>query len=214
MLSSAAVPLVGVLLTLTGGWLVTTRVTDRWDRVKKARELDLAAAQDFQRLYGEFFAVWKIWAAVNEGAHSAERPNGMAWALLERASVMEGGIEALLAKVCAERILSDSDIEALGSLRQAFQQLRETIRHNRNLPWYSSGTAEYVALKNLAVFMSGLLTRGKSARRLPPPEAAATAFRSITDNRFESDWVKVAQRQFPPTQQPANAAGIRRHVHD
>ncbi|WP_439657752.1 hypothetical protein ACSHWB_35935 [Lentzea sp. HUAS TT2] len=198
----------GVLLTLAGGWLVTTRVTDRWDRVKKARELDLAAAQDFQRLYGEFFAVWKIWNAANEDVHAAEPPDGVVWALLERASVMEGGIEALLTKVCAERILSDSDVEALGSLRQAFQQLRKSMRRNRKLPWHFSGAAEYVAMKNLAVFMSSLLRRGKSARRPPSPEAAATAFRSITDNRFESDWIKIAHRQFPSTQ-PANGASIR-----
>ncbi|MEV6180561.1 hypothetical protein, partial [Streptomyces sp. NPDC052015] len=46
-------------------WLVTTRVTDYWDRVKKDREMYLAAAQDFQRLYGEFFAIWKTWSTLN-----------------------------------------------------------------------------------------------------------------------------------------------------
>lgn len=58
------IPLATVLLTLMGGWLVTTRVTDRWDQVKRRREMDLAAAQDFQRFYGEFFSIWKAWNTV------------------------------------------------------------------------------------------------------------------------------------------------------
>lgn len=141
--------------------------------------------------------MWKIWEAARQGEHSAERPKELVWGLLERASDMEGGIEALLTKVCAERIPTDSDVEALGSLRQAFQQLRETIRDNRDLAWYSSGATEYFAFKSLSVFMSGLLARGTSTRKLPSPETAAAAFRRTTYNRFEHSWIEIAHRQFP-----------------
>jgi hypothetical protein len=53
------------VVTLAGGWFVTTRVADHWDQIKKRRELDLAAAGDFQRLYGEFFSVWKAWDSIS-----------------------------------------------------------------------------------------------------------------------------------------------------
>ncbi len=39
----AVAPIVGVVLTLAGGWLIGQRVSDRWERTKKQRELDLAA---------------------------------------------------------------------------------------------------------------------------------------------------------------------------
>ena len=64
MITSIVVPLAAVALTLFGGWIVTTRVSDHWDQIKRRREMDLASAEEFQRLYGEFFAVWKTWNAV------------------------------------------------------------------------------------------------------------------------------------------------------
>jgi hypothetical protein len=60
----ACVSLVTVAATLAGGWLVTTKVTDYWDKIKKNREMNLAAAHDFQRLYGEVVAIWKTWNAL------------------------------------------------------------------------------------------------------------------------------------------------------
>src|SRR5262245_2452620 len=64
VISTVVVPLAAVVLTLAGGWLVSTRVSDRWDQIKRRRESDVAAAEEFQRLYGEFFAVWKSWNAI------------------------------------------------------------------------------------------------------------------------------------------------------
>jgi uncharacterized protein with ACT and thioredoxin-like domain len=58
-----AVPTLGVaLLTLLLGWLVGTRITSRWEEDKKRRELRLEALSRFYELYGEFYAVWKLWA--------------------------------------------------------------------------------------------------------------------------------------------------------
>ena len=46
----------GVVAVLAGSWLVLY-----WNTRQKQRELDLSTAQTFHRLYGEFFAVWKLW---------------------------------------------------------------------------------------------------------------------------------------------------------
>lgn len=195
MLISTTMPLLTVLLTLAGGWLITTRVSDRWDRVKKVRELDLTTAQEFQSLYGEFFSIWKVWSSVQQGSELPSPSQDLSWDLLKRASAMEGRVEALLAKVCAERLLTNSEVEVLGSIRQAFQQLRETIQENEDLPWYSSDTREYMAFKSLAAFTSGLLARGRGLRKLPTWNVASANFRTITDNRFEYEWVAVANRE-------------------
>lgn len=124
-----------VAATLSGGWLVTTRVTDYWDRVRKNRELNLAAANDFQRLYGEAVAIWKTWNGLN-GYYTAAfaPPEDAKWTCLLRATAVEGQLESLLAKVSAERFLSRDDIAVLGGLRQAFKSLRRAIRADRPIP--------------------------------------------------------------------------------
>ncbi len=119
IIQSVIVSLVSVLTTLGAGWFVTTRITDHWDQVKKNRELNLTAARDFQRLYGEAIAIWKAWNAM-KGSHTAPfaPPQNARWDCLLRATAMEGEVESLLAKVAAERVLSDGNIAMLGGLRQ------------------------------------------------------------------------------------------------
>ncbi|MGC7096538.1 hypothetical protein ACPZ19_17815 [Amycolatopsis lurida] len=191
--SSVTTPLLTVLLTLTGGWFVTARVTDRWDRVKKIRDLDLASAAEFQRLYGEFFAIWKLWNFVRDREGPEQPKPDSTWELLSRAAEMEGGIEALLTKVAAERELSDREVARLGALRQAFQRLREAIQCGEELPWHSSGTTEYSAFKSLSCFFSCLLSSTSTRKRkFPSAEVAAAAFREITHNRFEGRWTAYA----------------------
>ena len=41
-------------LLLLLSWLVGQKIVARWDVIKKQRELDIAVARDFQKLYGEF----------------------------------------------------------------------------------------------------------------------------------------------------------------
>ncbi len=49
------------VVTLLLGWLVGVRITAAWTLRQKRRELELSAAHELYRLYGEFFAVWKLW---------------------------------------------------------------------------------------------------------------------------------------------------------
>ena len=64
MLDSAAVEtpkLLTYLIFLGLGWLIGKRLTILWSGRQKQNEQDLDAARDFHALYGDFFALWKLW---------------------------------------------------------------------------------------------------------------------------------------------------------
>ncbi|MFF7443909.1 hypothetical protein [Streptomyces sp. NPDC008122] len=189
---SLGVPLLTVAVTLGGGWLVTTRVTDHWDRIKKDRDMDLTAAGEFQRLYGEFVAVWKTWNALTSGHTPVTSPEHPGWACLERATAAEGAIEALLAKLAAERVLTREEVDVLGGVRQAFKAVRRAIQQGEPLDWWSSEIQPYVAFKSLASAVSVLLGTAPRSRRRPTAAVAARTFREITHNRHEVQWIEAA----------------------
>ncbi|MFK0215481.1 hypothetical protein [Streptomyces sp. NPDC090298] len=193
LIESIGAPLLTVVATLGGGWLVTTRVTDRWDQVKKQREMGLSAAQDFQRLYGEFVAIWKTWNALTSHHTPVTTPEHSGWSCLERATAAEGAIEALMAKLAAERLLNDDEIDVLGGVRQAFKVVRRTIERGEPLGWGASGVAPYMALKSLSAAMSVLLSSPSQGRSRPTAARAARAFAEITDNRHEMSWIATAR---------------------
>ncbi len=187
--ASVLVPLLTVAATLGGGWLVTTRITDHWDRVKKAREMDLSAAHDFQRLYGEFTAIWKLWNALKDsGTHDLlDHPmtEDPVWTCLERAVAVEGAIEALLAKLVAERRLDRTQIEVLGAVRQAFKTLRRHISADERLGWDHDSHSHYASFKILTSETSVLLNTPRGIGQRPTADEAAQAFHLITENRHE-----------------------------
>ncbi|MFK0224205.1 hypothetical protein ACIQUL_00430 [Streptomyces sp. NPDC090303] len=193
LIESIGAPLLTVVATLGGGWLVTTRVTDRWDQVKKQREMGLSAAQDFQRLYGEFVAIWKTWNALTSHHTPVTTPEHSGWSCLERATAAEGAIEALMAKLAAERLLNDDEIDVLGGVRQAFKVVRRTIERGEPLDWWASGVAPYTALKSLSAAMSVLLSSPSQGKGRPTAARAARAFAEITDNRHEMSWIATAR---------------------
>ncbi|WP_405704657.1 hypothetical protein OG264_00155 [Streptomyces xanthophaeus] len=202
IIESVGVPLLTVAATLGGGWLVSTRITDHWDQVKKNRDMDLAAAQNFQRLYGEFVAVWKTWNALTSGHTPVTTPEHVGWGCLERATAAEGEIEALLAKVAAERMLTGQEVDVLGGVRQAFKTVRRTIQRGEPLDWWSSGVQPYVAFKSLSTAVSVLLSTTPDTKRRPSVGVAAHNFREITHNRHESAWIDTARRLAPEDQSP------------
>ncbi|MFD5516918.1 hypothetical protein [Streptomyces sp. NPDC127066] len=194
LIDSLSDPLLTVLPTLGGGWLVTTRVTDRWEQIKQSREMDLNAAQDFQRLYGEFVSIWKSWDSL-KGSHSpVTAPEHPGWAYLERASAMEGQIEALMAKLAAERFLAEEQIDILGGVRQAFKEVRGSIHRGEPLGWWSSEVEQYAALKSLSAAMSVIIGETSWLKSRPDVTTAARNFKEITSNRHEISWIHTAQR--------------------
>src|SRR4051812_33615839 len=90
-------------------------------KIHKAVELELSAANELYRLYGEFFAVWKLWnyhklkisrsqgveVASEREAPAAAQNDDIRWDLMKRAALVDAGVEALLVKVTSERVLTE-----------------------------------------------------------------------------------------------------------
>ena len=154
-----------------------------WSALQKRRELQLAAADSFYKLYGDFFAIWKLWNFLAPDAEGEAH-----WDLLKRASAAEGGVEALFVRLVSERDLSDAEIENLGRFRQGYQTLREKIRINETIPWFDSEHPEYRSFKHLACNVA-LLLSSRLKLRLPDPARSSEALARITSNEWEGDWV-------------------------
>lgn len=198
--SIKAVPsLVVALLTLAVGWLVGNRLTAKWDERKKRRELDLQALGAFYAIYGQFFAIWKLWSGT-----SSKLPDHQEFRrdLLERAANAEGELESLLVRLAAEHNLSERECTLLGCFRQAFQCLRASIKEGTSLhtkavhpstgepqtfPWISSEAPPYLAFKALSGHVADLLS--KDSRSYTRPDQAYQALKQITTNRLERTWI-------------------------
>jgi hypothetical protein len=128
-----------------------------WAKVRHRRELDLAALARFYDVYGTWFATWKAWSAFLEG----KLPEGTRGELLKQAAVAEGQFEALLIKIAVERRLSKEQLNRLGRFREGYQQLREAIEANVELPFRvqfcDDERSAYVAFKSLSVEFAALL---------------------------------------------------------
>ncbi len=181
----ASIPaLVGVLAT----GLVGAGLTFLWNVQLKRRELDLAAAKRFHGLYGEFFAVWKLWNYYVGDVGPQVFPEASRWKLLERACTAEAGVEATLIELASRHRLNRTAIEDLGKFRQVYQQLRESIRDNRRLEWDWSEHDAYMAFKQLAPRVAQLIRTG-SPTRAGRAEQGAKAWLDVTSNEFEDFWL-------------------------
>ena len=172
------------LVTLGLGWRFGQRLTVRWNLRQKQRELDLATAHEFHKLYGEFFAIWKLWNYSLTAEHGCTVTRSD---LLVRTCAAEGAIESLLVRIAVGRDLRDEDIRTLGRFRQGYQTLRETIRDNKKLDWSSSTHPEYLAFKQLAAGVA-LLIVSEHAPTNTLAKERAKALVSITSNRGEGRW--------------------------
>jgi hypothetical protein len=163
-------------------WIGSRKFTDKWNLQQKARELDLTASNDFHALYGEFFAVWKLWNAFSRDIGEELLPGSSRWELLKRATDAEGRMEAMLVRVVSSKKLSAEDEETLGQFRQLYQQLREAIRANVALAWDASSHPDYTNFKQLAPRVALLIRDVRAEGR---PALNDTPLSRITDNRHE-----------------------------
>jgi hypothetical protein len=192
--------LFAALVAVISAKYVIPKAQDRWDKIKKQRELDLIAVGEFHTFYGEFLALRKLWNAPLREGSKFQMSTKFAWDCLGRATAIEGGVESLLVKVAADRRLTEDQIDALGATRQAFQSLRRAIRDRQELKWTYDNEPHYVALKVLAAHMSGLLANSPGLESHPSSEEAAANLRSITSNEYEERskstkrWVDVGTR--------------------
>lgn len=198
-------------------WVVGYRLTFVWEDRKRRRESDLAAVATFYRLYGEFFAAWKLWDShKRKGVPGKGEPHELQWELLEQVERAEGGYEALLVKLASERVLDDTDRVLLGCFREGSQMLREKIRESQALEWWatdkpeerdSDGFKQYRAYKALAECIAlkleaGPVRRGvlgfRTIAQVERPERADAirALLEVTDasKRRHTWWTEAAER--------------------
>jgi hypothetical protein len=169
LLDSAAVEtpkLLTYLVFLGLGWLIGKRLTVLWSHEQKENEEDRVAARVFHQLYGDFFALWKLWnySLCDPGSQTA--PGTSRWELLDRACNTEGKLEALFVSLAAsQRSLANNEIETLGRFRQRYQQLREAIRDNVPLKWDYSEHPDYKEFKSLAPQVAAIIVRSGRVRQ-------------------------------------------------
>jgi len=135
--------LAGLLVTVAAGlvaaivaWWITRPLEDR--RAQRAR--DEAAAEDFYRAYGGFFAAWKAWAAFKPDGDGGQRtPTNEQWmALLNQVTEAEGSLESFLVRLTLERKLSNVELTRLWCFRQGYKSLRYAVRDGHALGWRRS----------------------------------------------------------------------------
>lgn len=185
--------LIVALLGLSGGWFIGNKLGLLWSLRQKKRELELTALNRLYELYGEFFAIWKLWDQSWKTDGKAPLPD-QRWALLMRACAVEGAVEAFLLKLTTERPLDDDQLQLLGRFRQAFQILRERIRSNSRLHWGSSVPnefPEYATFKHLTYRVACLLFDSPAIlTRGTPPDSLSML--KVTSNYWEANWVDDA----------------------
>jgi hypothetical protein len=160
LLDSAAVesPKLLVYLVIAGiGWVIGRHLTILWSSRQKQVEQDLVAARDFHALYGEFFALWKLWNYYVRDLGADALPGASRWALLDRICASEAKLEATLVRLASQRALARDDIESLGRFRQRYQQLRECIKRNVALEWNHSEHPDYKEFKKLATQVAAII---------------------------------------------------------
>jgi hypothetical protein len=185
-LIKAAITAFNGILLLALTWFVGQRLAYQWNVRQKRRELQLASLQQFYLAYGEFFAVWKLW---NRLERKAPTFDDRRWELWKRAATAESTVEATLVKLSLEIDLDENDINNLGRFRQAFQQLRESIRDNVILPWPSGDCPEYRTFKALSVVVAALLNNSEWSSSSISRRRTQEQLEKITSNQWERDWI-------------------------
>lgn len=176
--------LISSLVLLGLAWFVGQRLTVAWNLRQKRKEYDLTTARDFHALYGEFFAIWKLWNYYVRDIGSESLAGASLWELLKRACDAEGKLESTLVRLACERPLTDKQIEILGTFRQLYQQFRESIRDKKPLEWDSSTHPDYVAFKTLATKVASLIVDDEEFSIGSDNSAAALI--KITSNVWEN----------------------------
>jgi hypothetical protein len=211
--------LIVAAVTLLAGWLIGTQIADRWDEIKKRRELDLASIEEFYSAYGEMFAVQKIWDAYKRFPNpsttdpsttdpSTTDSDKIMRKMVDRAAAAEARLESFIVKLALERHLEPRDRDTLACFRQAYQTIRERIRDNKPIEWWATyrpgaekGYIEYRAFKALAVHFACLLTQPKIRTvwlfivvrvDRPSPKEAQDALLQVTAVGFRNNWAEAA----------------------
>jgi hypothetical protein len=200
--------LLGPIIAALLAWGIGSFITDRWDETKRRRDLDLSAVSEFYLAYGEFLGVWRLWSTCKRYGQTSKPPAYAQWLCLSRASAVESRLEALLIRTTMERSLSADQRELLACFREASQRLRESIRKNQDLNWFtrrhenSLEFREYRAFKELSAVFAQLLQQQRPkiallSRRatagIPTPKESRQAWLYVTSGKDKHDWLRRAE---------------------
>lgn len=153
--------LVSALILLLLAWFVGQRISMNWNLRQKQKENEVQAAHNFHTLYGEFFAIWKLWNYYVRDLGAEQLPDVSRSSLLDRACSAEGRLESTLVRLACDDALDRSQIAVLGQFRQLYQQLRQSIRDNKALAWDHADHPHYLAFKATAPKVVSLIVRRK-----------------------------------------------------
>ena len=162
------------LATLAVGWYFGLRIVTEWDIRKKRQELDIAAAEAFHGLYGEFREIARLWRTYKYEGNPDTRvrfPADLRFDLVRRAAAAEGRVEALIVRLATGRVLDRDAVRTLGLFRQAYQQLREAIRDDKRFDW-TRPTREYALYNELTSRVAHLIDETLPVRQEDAKEAA------------------------------------------
>ena len=200
--------LLGPALAALFAWGIGSFITDRWDEAKRRRDLDLRALSEFYQAYGEFLGVWRLWASYKRYGETSGPPADTQWLCLSRASDVESRLEALLIRTTAERTLCAQQQELLACFREAYQRLRECIRRDKELRWFTRTSPtgreyrEYQAFKDLSSSIANLLQEDRPKRGLlrrsvtagvPSASESRRAWTYVTSGREKNRWLERSE---------------------
>ncbi len=181
----------GFILLLT--WGLGNSISAKWSIRQKRRELQLSAANTFDRLYGEFFKIWKLWK--NFKKEQMECKDVSQWDLLADICEAEAQMEGILVKIASEFRLTDKDIITLGRFRQAYQTLREYIRENKPFTWDHPYHPQYMEFKKMGAYIAAMLSGfEKQPLKGPSREEAIFNLQRITSTKFKDWWERQADK--------------------
>jgi hypothetical protein len=180
-------------LILVTTWLFGQPILGKWELRKKRRELDFALSSEFQRLFGEYKEIWRLWKAHYESCQlphqrPIEMDDSARWDLFRRSAAAEGRVEAIFVKLATDRPLIHSDLQRLGLFRQAYQVLRQGIRDGQPLD-YSHDDPPYELFNVLACSVAQIINSDVDAR---PPQADIAQLNLATIQSYRGkDWRKA-----------------------
>ena len=167
--------------------VISTRVTAN-SILQKRGELLLQAQERIYALMGEVITVWRLWNTIVPETPSPISVDSPYWPLYERATKAAGEVEAIVMKLTSEQPLNTPELDAIGKFRQAFSSVRKCLREGHPVPWYSSNSGGYVALKRSATSLTHLvILRARDVNR----NVAAMQYGVVTSNYFEGVWQEL-----------------------
>ncbi|MEQ1864623.1 MAG: hypothetical protein ABL996_08210 [Micropepsaceae bacterium] len=188
---------IGPVTAVGLAWLVGNRISASWALRQRRREQSLATVAEFYRLYGDFFALWKMCNyAFRDSKHEIEEAT--LWDLMRRATALEAGGETIMLRISSELTLSEDDVRTLGLFRQGVQLLRLSIVKRRILGWISSQHPEYQAFKGLSVGVAKLASQ-VGTKDPPTKDVAQTQLRAVTHSKWSKEWTAATAK---PAQAP------------